>query len=156
MSQDCENCKYEEIDGDNEPCVSCEWKDYRSNYKPKEEEKVEKSCKTYSTGQMIDAWLNNNKLRFILNGDKNEEVKLINDGLKWNKEQCLVISNDLKNFTWTIIEPEAIKVSFAEAFKAYRDGKNVMSYSGSIYGDNYKDIDMATDEEINEDWEVLE
>jgi hypothetical protein len=108
---------------------------------------------------MIDAWLNNNDLKFILDGDKNEEVKLIDYGLKWNKHQCLVISSDLNKSRWTIIEPEPVKVSFAEAFKAYYRNANATVKSlktGKIFNPFNQFLHHVTDEEIDSDWEVLE
>jgi hypothetical protein len=52
---------------------------------------------------------------------------------------------------WRIIEPELKKVSFVEAFKAFRDGKTIRNKYNYHRNGNLS----MSDEEIEGEWEII-
>jgi len=131
-----------------------------ANSPPKREEKVEK---LYTTGQMIDLMLENKKRRAWLVGERGRlgTAYWTDNHIMYGGGKFLICEDDNEN-QWTIIELEPQKVSFAEAFKAYR--KNELTsiksvVTGRIFGPKGEEIlslfEDETDEEIDGMWIIL-
>jgi hypothetical protein len=127
-----------------EDCIS------NSLWEPKEEEKVEK---LYTTGQMIDLMLENKKRRAWLVGERGRlgTAYWTDNHIMYGGGKFLICEDDNEN-QWRIIEPEPKKVSFVEAYKAFRDGKTIRGK----YDYHRNGALSMSDEEIDGMWIILD
>ena len=162
MEKTCRNCKYFKPGFAGFFCLASGAGGCISNslWEPKEEVTVEK---LYTTGQMIDMLLENPKRRATDEGEDVIVSFLGNHNSLWveSSDNEFWISTIDVNRKWRIIEPEPQKVSFAEAFKAYHKCKTLKSnLTKALYSacsDNeHLFLGVATDEEIDSDWIILD
>lgn len=110
----------------------------------------ETNVETVSTGKMIDMLAENPK-RIATDGDC--KIYWHNENLYMGDVKWFVDMFDTKR-RWTIIEPVE-KISFAEAFKAYRKTSTIIK--SCVTGKKFGTIlTRATDEEIDGEWEIVE
>jgi hypothetical protein len=151
-------------DGTPQEFHSYRFEDY---VEPKEEIKVEEKSimKVYTTGQMVDLLFENmERVGKILKANYeysiDQAVVFKNNKLYWVKGGNLFVVCEMdKDTKWRIIEPEPKKVSFVEAFKSFKDGCTVKSATTDIsfgIGSNHIGLHIATCEEIDGEWIVLD
>jgi hypothetical protein len=129
-----------------------------NKWEPKEAVEVKK---TYTTGQMVDAILENKKRTARPIGSiVNEFAHFLNDKIQFTsmgKTEPLDINGDDEKRKWTITEPEPEQVDFVTAIKNFKKGKNVKSVvSNNVYKPDEHYLEEVEEEEIDGKWIVKE
>ena len=163
MEKSCLDCKFLESYTSDEPCESC--LNEHKLWQPKEEPKVEEKLYTVSEAfKKLEE--NNGRTAETINGCGHDMVlKVKANGFfelraKDGKGADGFSGNIELSQRWKILEPEPKKVSFAEAFKAYKRKEKI---SSDVTGKVFQSFPLkhglfydSTDEEIDGEWIVLD